>query len=130
MTQPEAELAVRLARAAFNRALREGDLAAIKPLLTPGVVLVTGTDSAVIAGRAAQLAAWKREFAAPAAQRNLYVRTPEGVAVSPAEPLALEQGRWECSVGGVAAAFGLYSAKWRQGPAGWQLEAEIYLTLG
>ena len=39
------ELQIRMRRAAFNRALAEGDLAAIRPILAPGVVLVTGTDS-------------------------------------------------------------------------------------
>ncbi|WP_374649421.1 nuclear transport factor 2 family protein, partial [Rhizorhabdus sp.] len=58
-----AELSIRVRRAAFNRAIAEGDLAAIQPLLAPDVVMVTGSDSAVIAGRKAQLAVWKREFA-------------------------------------------------------------------
>ena len=43
-----AGLAIRLARASFNRALAEGDLAAIGPLLSAEVVMVTGSDSAVI----------------------------------------------------------------------------------
>ena len=47
MSNPaDAELQVRLRRAAFNRALAEGDLAAIAPLLSPDVVLITGSDSA------------------------------------------------------------------------------------
>ena len=58
------DLAIRLARAAFNRALAERDLNAIAALLVSDVVMVTGTDSAVLAGRKAQLLAWKREFAA------------------------------------------------------------------
>ncbi|RZJ98151.1 MAG: DUF4440 domain-containing protein, partial [Novosphingobium sp.] len=51
-------------RAAFNRALADADLAAIGPLLARDVVLVAGTDSAVISGRQAQLKSWKHEFAA------------------------------------------------------------------
>jgi hypothetical protein len=58
------DLAIRMRRAAFNTALANADLAAIGPLLAPNAVLVTGTDSAVLAGRRAQLLAWKREFAA------------------------------------------------------------------
>ena len=46
-----ADLAIRLRRAAFNRALAEGDVAAIGPLLAADAMLVTGTDSAVLAGR-------------------------------------------------------------------------------
>lgn len=129
MSQPQAEIAIRLARAAFNRALAQGDLAAIKPLLAPDAVLVTGTDSAVIAGRVAQLAAWKREFAVPADRRNLYTRRPERIEVSPVEPIAMEHGGWTCAVADAATASGSYSAKWRKGAGGWQVEAEIYLTL-
>jgi hypothetical protein len=109
-----AELAIRLRRAAFNRALAEGDLAAIGPILAPGVVLVTGSDSAVIAGRKAQLAAWKREFSAR--PRTVYERVPESVAASAVEPVAMEQGTWRGVVAGSgqAAASGIYSAKWRE----------------
>ena len=55
-----ADLAIRMARAAFNRALAEANLKAIEPLLARDVVLVTGTDSAVLMGKRAQLATWKR----------------------------------------------------------------------
>ena len=80
------ELAIRLRRADFNRALAEADLNAIGPLLAPQTMLVTGSDSAVISGRKAQLQAWKREFAA--AKRAVYTRTPENIIVSPVEPIA------------------------------------------
>ena len=43
----ETELAIRLRRAAFNRALAEADLAAIRPILASDAVVVTGTDIAV-----------------------------------------------------------------------------------
>ncbi|MDO7841054.1 nuclear transport factor 2 family protein [Sphingomonas immobilis] len=120
-----ANLAIRLRRAAFNRALVEGDLQAIGPILAPDAVLVTGSDSAVLAGRKAQLLAWKREFAA--APRTLYVRTPERIVASPVEPVALEHGRWAAT--GAMIASGDYSAKWRETAGGWVIEAEIYLTL-
>jgi len=68
------DLAIRLRRADFNRALAETDLTAIGPLLAQNAILVTGSDSAVIAGRKAQLQAWKREFSAP--DRTIYSRTP------------------------------------------------------
>lgn len=123
------DLAVRMRRAAFNRALAEGDLAAIGPLLAPDAVLVTGTDSAVIMGRKAQLQAWKREFAA--SSRTLYVRTPETVLVSPVEPIAFEHGDWRGAdaATGRPQASGRYTAKWRLVGADWVIEAEIYLTL-
>lgn len=117
-----AELAIRARRAAFNRALADADLHTIEALLAPGVVLVTGTDSAVLTGRKAQLLAWKREFAAPSP--TSYVRTAETIVVSSVEPIAIEHGRWQ---GGGAS--GAYTAKWRKLAGAWTIEAELYATL-
>ena len=103
---------------------------AIGPLLAPGAMLVTGTDSAVLAGRKAQLQAWKHEFAAPAATRNRYVRMPGAVTVSAIAPVALEQGEWTCTVAEAVTASGTYAAKWRKIGGDWVLEAEIFVTLG
>ncbi|HBU28506.1 MAG TPA: DUF4440 domain-containing protein, partial [Thiobacillus sp.] len=58
------DLAIRLRRASFNRALAQADLRTIEMLLARDAILVTGTDSAVLAGRKAQMLAWRREFAA------------------------------------------------------------------
>lgn len=129
MTTSSPDLAIRLRRATFNRALAEGDLSAIGPVLARDAVLVTGTDSAVISGRKAQLLAWKREFAAPS--RTLYTRTPHSVIASPVEPIAMEHGDWEgiTASTGQPLASGSYSAKWRRTGAEWVIEAEIYLTL-
>ncbi|TAK12519.1 MAG: nuclear transport factor 2 family protein [Rhizorhabdus sp.] len=125
---PAPDLAIRMRRAAFNRALADADLAAIGPILAPNAILVAGTDSAVIAGRKAQLQAWKREFAAPG--RTIYTRTPERIEVSEIAPIALEHGRWQgVSVDGAPLASGSYTAKWRLMGADWVIEAELYLTL-
>ena len=123
------ELAIRMRRAAFNLALAEADLNAIGPILAPNAILVTGTDSAIISGRKAQLVAWKREFAAPA--RTIYTRAPETILVSPIEPIALEHGHWEglAAATGQAIASGSYTAKWRESGGAWVIEAEIYLTI-
>ncbi|WP_460989674.1 nuclear transport factor 2 family protein, partial [Sphingobium sp. TomTYG45] len=124
------DLAIRMRRAAFNRALAEMDLSAIGPLLSPAAILVTGSDSGVISGRKAQLMAWKREFASP--ERTIYVRMPTSITASPVEPIAMEQGEWK----GLAAdtqeptASGIYSAKWRKLRDEWLIEAEIFVTLG
>lgn len=128
MTSP-ADLAIRLRRAAFNRALAEADLAAIGPLLAANAILVAGTDSAIISGRKAQLMAWKHEFAAPT--RTIYTRTPETIVPSTIEPIALEHGHWEgvAAASGAPLASGAYTAKWRKVDADWMIEAEIYLTL-
>jgi ketosteroid isomerase-like protein len=122
------ELEIRVRRAAFNQALAAGDLTAIGPILAPDVVLVAGTDSAVLAGRKAQLLAWKREFAA--ADRSIYVRKPATITVSTVEPIAFEQGEWTgTSASGVHHAGGIYTAKWRHVGTDWVIEAELYLTL-
>jgi ketosteroid isomerase-like protein len=124
-----ADLAIRLRRAAFNRALAECDLNAIGPILTPNAVLVTGSDSAMLAGRKAQLVAWKREFAAD--PRTVYTRTPQTITVSPVEPIAMEHGQWQgLSTDGQKLAEGTYAAKWRFAGADWVIEAEIFVTLG
>lgn len=123
-----ADLAIRLRRAAFNRALADADLAAIGPLLAQDAVLVAGTDSAVLSGRKAQLLAWKREFAAH--DRTVYTRLPQAIEVSPLVPIALEHGSWEgTSLSGRSLASGTYAAKWREMGGAWVIEAEIFLTL-
>lgn len=122
------ELSIRMRRAAFNRALADADVGAIGALLTRQAVLVTGTDSALLSGRQAQLLAWKREFAAM--DRTIYTRLPESINLSAVEPIALEQGKWQgVSLSGKALASGTYAAKWRKIDADWMIEAEIYLTL-
>ncbi|MCC2602509.1 nuclear transport factor 2 family protein [Sphingopyxis yananensis] len=125
-----AELAIRSRRAAFNHCLAAADLAGIGPILAQQVLMVTGTDSGVIAGRKAQLLAWKREFAAQ--DRCIYTRTPDHVLVSGVEPLAMEDGHWTgvSALSGATLASGRYSAKWRETAAEWVIEAEIYITLG
>ena len=128
MTQ-STDLAIRLRRAAFNRALAGCDLNAIGPLLARDAILVTGSDSAVISGRKAQLLAWKREFASP--DRAIYTRTTTSILPSPIEPIALESGQWTGVTAGTksAIASGAYSAKWRKIGADWVIEAEIFVTL-
>jgi hypothetical protein len=124
------ELAIRLNRAAFNTALGEGNLTAIGSLLAIHAMLITGTDSAIVAGRKAQLQAWKAEFAA--ADRTIYTRLPTTIEASVIEPIALEIGTWQ----GIQAsnqaplAQGSYSAKWRKINDTWVIEAEIFVTLG
>jgi ketosteroid isomerase-like protein len=124
------DLAIRMRRAAFNAALASGDLEAIHQILAPAAILVAGTDSALLSGRTAQLVAWRREFAA--ADRTIYIRTPNAITLSPIEPIAFEHGNWK----GVSAssndvrASGDYTAKWRRSGQNWTIEAELYLTLG
>lgn len=124
------DLSIRLRRTAFNQALVDANLSAIGPLLSQNAILVTGTDSAIISGRKAQILAWKREFAT--STRTVYTRTPDNILVSPVEPIALEHGHWHGIVAGTGepVASGTYTAKWRKVGNDWLIEAEIYLTLG
>jgi ketosteroid isomerase-like protein len=128
MTSPH-DLAIRLRRGAFNRALADADLSAVASVLAPETVLVAGTDSALISGRKAQLAVWKREFASP--ERTIYIRTPASITASPVFPIAFEHGDWRGmpASGGPAIASGTYTAKWRRFDEDWFIEAELYLTL-
>jgi ketosteroid isomerase-like protein len=124
-----ADLTIRTRRAAFNRAIADGDAQAIGPILARDCVMLTGTDSAVITGRNAQVKVWQREFAAP--NRLIYIRTPASITASPVEPIALEQGEWQGSDAvGARVASGVYSAKWREIGGQWVIEAEIFVTLG
>lgn len=124
-----ADLAIRLRRAAFNRAIADADLGAIGPFLTTNAVLVAGTDSALLSGRKAQLLTWKREFAS--ANRTIYARLPREIEVSTVAPIALEHGKWHGNtLSGTELASGTYTAKWRKVGGEWMIEAEIYLTLG
>lgn len=123
-----ADLAIRARRAAFNRAIEAGDAAAIASLLARDCVMVAGTDSAVIAGRNAQVKVWQRAFAAP--ERLVYARIPGAITVSPVEPIALEQGEWQgTDAAGTVLASGVYTAKWRETGGQWVIEAEIFVTL-
>lgn len=125
---PADELAIRAARAAFNRALAAGDLAGVAAVLADKAVLVAGTDSAILSGRKAQLAVWKRDFAD--AERAVYERLPDTIVLSPIAPMALEHGRWRGVVRGNAADFaaGSYTAKWRCLRGAWVIEAEVFMT--
>jgi hypothetical protein len=123
------DLAIRLRRAAFNRAIADADLAEIGQFLTMNVVLVAGTDSALLLGRKAQLLTWKREFAS--VDRTIYSRLPERIEMSAIAPIALEHGRWQgTTLSGIDVASGTFVAKWRQMGGEWMIEAEIFLTLG
>ncbi|MET1755217.1 nuclear transport factor 2 family protein [Novosphingobium sp. RD2P27] len=125
---PAAELAIRTRRAAFNRAIAEGDATAIGLTLARDCVMLTGTDSAVIAGRLAQVKVWKREFAA--GSRDIYVRTPEAIDISAVEPIAMEHGSWHgTNSSGERTAEGTYAAKWREVAGEWVIEAEVFVTM-
>jgi ketosteroid isomerase-like protein len=123
------ELTIRARRAAFNRAIAQGDAASIAPLLARDCVMMTGTDSAVIVGRLAQLKVWRREFAAPI--RDVYVRNLDALNLSAIAPIAMEHGTWNAiAPSGKLTATGTYAAKWRNIDGEWIIEAEVFVTMG
>mgnify|MGYP003398874604 FL=1 len=125
---PAQELAIRSRRAAFNQAIATADVAAISPILARDCVMLTGTDSAVITGRLAQVKVWRREFAA--AGRDIYVRTADTILISAVEPIAMEYGSWDArSSTGESTASGKYTAKWREVQGEWVIEAEVFVTM-
>lgn len=105
-----------------------GDAAAIGPVLARDCVMITGSDSAVITGRLAQVKVWRREFASSA--RDIYSRVPETFEISTVEPIALERGTWTAKASsGDCTASGTYAAKWRAMQGEWVIEAEVFATL-
>ncbi len=130
---PTAIDAVRAQRTAFNEAIANKDIEAVAATIRERVVLVTGTTSEVISGRAAQVSLWQGNFATPG--RAVFVRTPDCVRVSEVVPVALETGRWRGEREGQAQepgaksfAAGTYAAKWHRIDGTWLLEAEIFAT--
>lgn len=89
---PADEAAIRAQRAAFNKALASVDFRAIGDVLADDAQMVTGADSMVVAGKAAELALWSEDLRGP--RRRVYVRTTDRVQVSPLAPMALEMGHW------------------------------------
>ena len=123
------EAAIREKRAAFNAAIAKGDIKGIAAILADNVQLITGTDSALFAGKAAQLANWTEDLSDRS--RGIYVRTPDRIRVSSIRPMALETGHWR-GVDTASAkdwAAGDYVAKWRRIDGAWRIESEAYMTM-
>ena len=124
---PMTEIAIRARRAAFNVAIANRDASAIGPILAKNCVMITGSDSSVITGRMAQVKTWRALFASD--DTAMYTRLPDIITVSSAEPIAMEQGRWEgAGPEGLVLHSGDYSAKWRSIGGQWVIEAEIFVT--
>ena len=124
----QAERAIRVQRAAFNRALAAGNVRGIAPFLADDAQMVTGADSMVVAGKGAQLALWTEDLSGPG--RRFYVRTPARITVSPVGPMALEIGKWRGYQLSARHnwASGDYVAKWRRIGGTWKIESETYMA--
>ena len=117
-------------RAAFNLAISRRDLDTIAGVLAEDVVLVTGTQSDVYQGRAAQLALWESDFAR--GDRLVYARRPGCIIPSAVSPIAMEHGSWQGRrpLAPGDSLVGHYAAKWRRVDGRWVIEAETYVTGG
>ena len=123
-----AETQIRAPRAAFNRAIAKGDLAAIGAVLADKALIVTGANSLVFNGKSDELRLWREDLAAPS--RGIYVRIPDRIQLSPVAPMALESGHYR-GVDTRSAkdwSSGTYFAKWRRIAGTWKIESETYMT--
>ena len=124
----QAEREIRGQHAAFNRALATGNVRGIAPFLADDAQLMTGADSMIVSGKAAQLALWTEDLGGP--KRRFYVRKPTRIRVSPVGPMALETGEWRGFQLSARRnwASGEYVAKWRRIGGAWKLESETYMA--
>ena len=124
----QAEREIRSQRAAFNRALAAGNVSGIAPILADDAQLVTGADSLVVSGKAAQLALWAEDLNGP--KRRVYVRKPARIRVSAVGPMALETGEWRGFQLSARRNWssGDYVAKWRRIGGKWLIESETYMA--
>lgn len=118
------------ARAAFNAALSSRDYDGIEQALCEDCTLVPGDDAELMAGRDAQLDAWRSIITQ--APDVSYVRTPMRIDVGEDGLLAAETGRWKghWSAHGVEVRYsGRYFAKWRLDGNDWRIASEVFVTL-
>jgi len=124
----QAEQQIRAQRAAFNRAIATGDIPAIASVLADNAQLIGGDFSTLTAGKEAQVARWSEGLKKQS--RDIYVRTPDRITLSPLLPMAMESGRWRGADSKSPRdwASGVYSAKWRRFAGSWKVETETYMT--
>jgi ketosteroid isomerase-like protein len=122
--------AIAAARARFNQALADRDMAAIAEILCEDCTLTPGDDAELMAGRQAQLDAWRLLMGQ--ASDLAYVRSAKRIEVGSDGLLAAETGRWTgaWSSDGVRVRYGgRYFAKWRLEGDDWRIAAEVFVTL-
>ena len=124
----QAEQQIRGQRAAFNRAIATGDIPTIASVLADNAQLIGGDFSTLTAGKQAQVARWSDGLKKQS--RDIYVRTPDRIQLSPLLPMAMESGHWRGANSKTPSdwASGVYSAKWRRFAGTWKVETETYMT--
>ncbi len=120
--------AVRVARAASNRAIAARDLPAYVATITPDFVITTGSGKSY--SRAEFLDMWGKLFADP--KWLGCDRKVEGIEMSSSQPTAAEHGHFVCSAkqaDGTQVYTGTYLAMWRIEGGAWRTRSELFVTL-
>ena len=122
--------AVRMARAAQNRAIAAGDIDSIAAFWTDDVEIRRGLGQLIV-GRTAYRQLWVPTDDPDAAL--IYQREPATVTVSSRWPLAYESGTWAGHLGranGPAMIGGSYAAQWVKRNGRWLIRGEVFVALG
>lgn len=120
---------VRSRRNQSNAAIARHDAEAVVSFLDAEYQITVGSGD-LFHGRAAELKAWRAEFAR--APDLVYVRKPESVEVSTSRERAAEIGVWVGSwttPNGPHRVRGRYAAHWRKVDGSWKIRAELFVTL-
>ncbi|MFN2317545.1 MAG: DUF4440 domain-containing protein [Gemmatimonadales bacterium] len=121
---------VRSLRNQSNAAIARHDVDAVVSFLDAEYQITVGSGD-LFHGRAAEVEAWRAEFARAA--DLVYVRQPESVEVSTRGERAAEIGVWVGSwttPNGPQRVHGRYAAHWRKVGGSWKIRAELFVTLG
>jgi ketosteroid isomerase-like protein len=112
-----------------NAAIARHDAEAVVSFLDAEYQITVGSGD-LFHGKAAELDAWRAEFARAA--DLVYVRKPESVEVSTSGERAAEIGAWVgawTTPKGPLRFRGRYAAHWRKVGGLWKIRAELFVTL-
>lgn len=121
--------AVRMARAAQNRAIAAGEIDSVADFWTDDVEIRRGLGQLIV-GRTAY-----RQLFVPSGSADatlIYQREPATVTVSSRWPLAFESGTWSGHLGAVngpAVVGGSYAAQWVKRDGRWLIRGEVFVAL-
>lgn len=122
---------IRAARAGYNAAIINRDVAAIRAVFGAGYKGIAGSGGELIDGGDAMAAYFAAVFRNPAFVT--FERTPQVVTVADGRERAMERGVWLgrslTPDGDEAQLVGEYLAVWIPGDAGWKLRSESFVTL-
>jgi len=120
---------IRSLRNQSNAAIARHDAEAVVSFLDAEYQITVGSGD-LFHGKAAELGAWRAEFARAA--DLVYVRKPESVELSTSGERAAEIGAWVGSwttPKGSLRFRGRYAAHWRKVGGLWKIRAELFVTL-